>query len=963
MADLLLSARLEGDADSLVEATDEASAAVDKVADRAASAQKKIADAAKEATAAAQATTKATKEAAGAHDSAAEGASRHAEQVRRLAEDAGRAATQLATGRTSGEAFASSIAGVARNAIALGGTAFVVGAAIAGMFVAGIERANELHARAQALRTELAALGRPDNSGALLGIVDAQGSRTGATRASAGDALQQFLGAGIFDPSLVAGGINQARQLSLALGGELAPNAKAVADAMAGNGDALEKLDGKLRVLTDSERVEIRTLRELGQTQQAAGIVVEALGRRLDGLANQSGATGRTVSASFGEAWTRALENFAKTDAVQTAAKGMRDLGDAVAGVLAPDLATAQERLAQVNAELAKLKQLQAAGRGTAGQQVRIVALGEERTQLQNQIAAGNGAAQPGAVVPEDATKRVRELVEALDQLPRQREAISNAIRRINEDFAQGSINADLWGKAVDLLQGKLDGLRSPLERSQTALDNAQTLADAPRNQRAYLAAQQQAQEESLRLPPSERPAFLQNRDLTFLKNFSRETQDLIDDLNAASRNLLNSAQGFGRSVVGGLRAQAYGDAAERARTGGLEEGAVGAYAQGLLNQRAAGEVVNLAQQTQSYREQTEALERLAAAEREGGAAAREAERANQVAAATSKLRAAAEASGSAEIQRAAKIQIDAYEDISRRAMAAQRAREATSFNQQFDPSSNYAQQMARLRDLQATGLLTARTVAEATKQYEQQRLEASRDATDGMIAGLRRYADEAMNAGQQAAQGIRNGMQSAENALVQFAVTGQITIGNLVNSILADFARLAIRQTITGPLSKALGSLLGNRLGGLTGGGADPNTINYGGGSAANGYFHEGGIVGASIGRGRDLPLSLFAGARRYHDGGVVLGPNEVPAILQSGERVQTRQQQDAGGGGLVVNVHNYTDSKVSTRQGRSADGGPTLEVMIEPLQKAIAADIDSGRGPITDAIARTFGAQVQGH
>lgn len=38
--------------------------------------------------------------------------------------------------------------------------------------------------------------------------------------------------------------------------------------------------------------------------------------------------------------------------------------------------------------------------------------------------------------------------------------------------------------------------------------------------------------------------------------------------------------------------------------------------------------------------------------------------------------------------------------------------------------------------------------------------------------------------------------------------------------------------------------------------------------------------------------PLSLFADAARMHDGGPVLRPDEVPAILQTGERVLSRRE-----------------------------------------------------------------------
>jgi tape measure domain-containing protein len=69
----------------------------------------------------------------------------------------------------------------------------------------------------------------------------------------------------------------------------------------------------------------------------------------------------------------------------------------------------------------------------------------------------------------------------------------------------------------------------------------------------------------------------------------------------------------------------------------------------------------------------------------------------------------------------------------------------------------------------------------------------------------------------------------------------------------------------------------------------------NMGGGigaaaTAAMGH-HTGGIVGGQATFSRQVPISSFAGAFRYHTGGIAgFAPNEVPAVLQRGEEVLTR-------------------------------------------------------------------------
>ncbi len=67
-----------------------------------------------------------------------------------------------------------------------------------------------------------------------------------------------------------------------------------------------------------------------------------------------------------------------------------------------------------------------------------------------------------------------------------------------------------------------------------------------------------------------------------------------------------------------------------------------------------------------------------------------------------------------------------------------------------------------------------------------------------------------------------------------------------------------------------------------------------------------------------------VFANAHRYHAGGIAgLAPNEVPAILQEGERVLTAGQQRNGAGAinLTLNINNPTDA-ASFRRSESQIG-----------------------------------------
>lgn len=129
---------------------------------------------------------------------------------------------------------------------------------------------------------------------------------------------------------------------------------------------------------------------------------------------------------------------------------------------------------------------------------------------------------------------------------------------------------------------------------------------------------------------------------------------------------------------------------------------------------------------------------------------------------------------------------------------------------------------------------------------------------------------------------------QSAENAIGEFVKNGKLDFRSLVTSLLADLAKLAARRFILGPIANALGGALGG-LGGIFAG-----------------VFHSGGMVGGSA-PSRMVPAMAFANAPRMHNGGWAgLKSDEVPAILQRGERVLSRREtRGYGGGGVTVNIN----------------------------------------------------------
>ena len=126
-----------------------------------------------------------------------------------------------------------------------------------------------------------------------------------------------------------------------------------------------------------------------------------------------------------------------------------------------------------------------------------------------------------------------------------------------------------------------------------------------------------------------------------------------------------------------------------------------------------------------------------------------------------------------------------------------------------------------------------------------------------------------------------------AEDSLVGFISTGKLEFRSLADSILADLARMTVRQTFTAPIASALQSAFAR--GGLFG------------------LFHEGGIAGERPPALRYVDTAAFDHALRYHGGGFAgsgLLPDEVPIIARRGElvvppeRVAARRSPPASSG-----------------------------------------------------------------
>lgn len=113
-------------------------------------------------------------------------------------------------------------------------------------------------------------------------------------------------------------------------------------------------------------------------------------------------------------------------------------------------------------------------------------------------------------------------------------------------------------------------------------------------------------------------------------------------------------------------------------------------------------------------------------------------------------------------------------------------------------------------------------------------------------------------------------------------------SFGDAAAGVLDSLADKALKMAADGIWDSVFGAISGG-ISGALGGGATGGTMGAGlwGSAIFAGVHHSGGVAGSPT-MGRNVSASVFDGAQRYHGGGIAgLRPDEVPAILQRGERV----------------------------------------------------------------------------
>jgi lambda family phage tail tape measure protein len=193
-------------------------------------------------------------------------------------------------------------------------------------------------------------------------------------------------------------------------------------------------------------------------------------------------------------------------------------------------------------------------------------------------------------------------------------------------------------------------------------------------------------------------------------------------------------------------------------------------------------------------------------------------------------------------------------------------------------------------------------------------------------------------NSSAESGEAIRSALQSAfsglDNTVANFVTGTKASFGDMVNSILADLARIASQKLISQPLAAGLsGMLSGISL------------------NARGGVYRSVGLSAYSnsiVNQPTVFPFARGIG---------LMGEAGPEAILPLKRGPGGRLGVEASGsGGVVVNVIE-APGKGGQQQRRSDGGVNVVDVFVEQIKQSVATDIVRGSGQIPAALSWTYG------
>lgn len=210
-------------------------------------------------------------------------------------------------------------------------------------------------------------------------------------------------------------------------------------------------------------------------------------------------------------------------------------------------------------------------------------------------------------------------------------------------------------------------------------------------------------------------------------------------------------------------------------------------------------------------------------------------------------------------------------------------------------------------------------TELEMVRQHHEAKRELEANWQLGALEGLRNYADEVENVYKSVSDVVGSAFKGMEDALVDFVMTGKADFKSLANSIISDMMRIAIQQSIMGPIANMFSGMFAD--GGFVSGFAGGGYTGHGGKYEPAGIVHKGEYVFSKEATQRIGVDRLERLHRGYASGGYVGG--NLPAL-------------SSGTGNVQVNIVNNSKTPVSAQSNARFDGKQmVIDVVLEDLSR----------------------------
>jgi tape measure domain-containing protein len=242
-----------------------------------------------------------------------------------------------------------------------------------------------------------------------------------------------------------------------------------------------------------------------------------------------------------------------------------------------------------------------------------------------------------------------------------------------------------------------------------------------------------------------------------------------------------------------------------------------------------------------------------------------------------------------------------------------------------------------------------------------QARIKALRaEAATAMAGPMQNMMNSWANVGANMEQAATGWLDSGIDAIATFVTTGKANFKQLFQQIAKDMIKILLRGALSNMFKRGGSMKSGQMPGGAAGKkGASASMGAKGGGMGKMpfGIAHTGGIIGSSNLIKKAVNPAVFAGAKKFHTGGMIkgmgLGPDEVPIIAKKGEGVFTPEQMKAMGnsggmgGGLAQNIAVTSNVTVN-----ASGGTPTQN---QDLAKRVQKEVEgSMRGLVADELRK---------